>query len=707
MNISVPDAVFANKKNAWNSTPTLVTSEGKKLTKDDYTIVSYTYEYDSVLNDGRTVLAGTIVSANDIPTKNTIIRVNIEGKNNFNGSISTVYRIIENDISKAKVTIPVQYYDGKPVTFTKNQIIVTVGGNVLDNSEFEIESFTSNAKIGNGTVTIKGLGNYGGSKAFTFKIAAKPQKATVIYNGNGNTGGKTADSSSNIVSNNGYIRKGYTFVEWNTREDGKGISYNPYDRIVLNNEATILYAIWNKDVYEISYELNGGSRVGRYLTSYTVTDDTYNLPTPTFDGYKFNGWYTDTKLKTKITAIKRGSAQDYKLYAKWTMETYSIKYVLNGGSKVSNIAKYTIDTDYDFKNPTKTGYLFLGWYSDEQLTCRVDRISRGSTGNLTLYAGFTPITYYIRFNNNGVDEGTYMPTMQIRYDESAELTPVAFSEAGFAFTGWNTKADGSGTTYKDRQVVKNLTNVNRNTINLYAQWKLEAPSNFGTYKDGYNRVPLYWDSVNKADGYYIYRSTKATSGFKKVLEINDKYTTFIYDTTSGISENSKYFYKIAAYYTDESGAKHEGKMSDAINACTSLKPKLQAYLDTYPDYEGSYSTGYGFFPDLYTKNSGKKQLYILNPIYIRPQGMTTTRTAYIWDMASGQELDENWYCICEPKGKWYYSRFHYSTSSIDFIDDKTIVSFDFVYDEVRYKAKCMAISSYRGTDTIFEITYYN
>lgn len=91
------------------------------------------------------------------------------------------------------------------------------------------------------------------------------------------------------------------------------------------------------------------------------------------------------------------------------------------------------------------------------------------TSDRSLSASFSPIGYSIRFNANG--SSGQMDAMNLVYDETQRLTPLAFTRAGYSFTGWNTKADGSGTGYQDAQEVANLTSSDGDVIDLHALWE--------------------------------------------------------------------------------------------------------------------------------------------------------------------------------------------------------------------------------------------
>ncbi len=84
-----------------------------------------------------------------------------------------MYRIIESDIKNAKVTIPTQIYSGYAIKPDKSDITVYVGKYKLKETEFEIVSCKNNIKKGKASITIKGIGNFGGTKTAKFSINSK------------------------------------------------------------------------------------------------------------------------------------------------------------------------------------------------------------------------------------------------------------------------------------------------------------------------------------------------------------------------------------------------------------------------------------------------------------------------------------------------------------------------------------------------------
>ncbi|MBE6132012.1 MAG: hypothetical protein E7180_01285 [Erysipelotrichaceae bacterium] len=165
-------------------------------------------------------------------------------------------------------------------------------------------------------------------------------------------------------------------------------------------------------------------------------------------GYTFNGWYdnedfTGTALSTN-SSYKVTVGSDYKsFYAKFSPVTYTISYNLNGGTlSTSNPTSYNIETaTFNLINPTKTGYTFTGWTDSNDSTPQTSvSIAKGSTGNKTYTANWTPINYTISYN---LDGGTVNSANPSSYNiETATFTLNNPTKTGYTFTGW-TGSNGS------------------------------------------------------------------------------------------------------------------------------------------------------------------------------------------------------------------------------------------------------------------------
>lgn len=138
--------------------------------------------------------------------------------------------------------------------------------------------------------------------------------------------------------------------------------------------------------YKITYVLNKGTNNKKNVKKFK-SGKAVKLYSPSRKGYTFKGWYSNKKLTKRVKKIKKGTKRSVKLYAKWSPKTYKITYNTNGGTNNKLSAKtYNCAVTVKLFSPTKKNYVFKGWYTDSKLTKKITKISKGTTGNITLYA---------------------------------------------------------------------------------------------------------------------------------------------------------------------------------------------------------------------------------------------------------------------------------------------------------------------------------
>ena len=203
------------------------------------------------------------------------------------------------------------------------------------------------------------------SKVNIFSIIAE---YTVTFNANGGSGSMTPQSISfNVATNltaNAYTKNGYAFAEWNTQDDGGGTSYA--DEAQVNNLGqTTLYAMWNKETYNIEYTLNGGAVATDNPTTYDVETPNFTLSNPTKTGYTFKGWSgTDLTGDTNQTVtVSLGSYGNRAYTANWTPITYTIAFNSNNGSGSMSNQPMTYDVSANIRANafSRTGFQFKEW----------------------------------------------------------------------------------------------------------------------------------------------------------------------------------------------------------------------------------------------------------------------------------------------------------------------------------------------------------
>lgn len=220
--------------------------------------------------------------------------------------------------------------------------------------------------------------------------------------------------------------------------------------------------------YTINYNLNGGINAESNPKTYKKGIGVASFANPTKAGYTFEGWYTDAYFTTKITNIPATQTGDVNLYAKWKANTYSITYVLNGGTNAAaNPTTYTSNAGVaSFANPTRKGCTFVGWYKESSYTNKVTSIAAGSTGDVTLYAKWTANTYTIAYALYGGKNAASNPATYTYGKGVASL--AAPTRSGYKFLGW----------YKESTFKTKVTSIGKTetgNYKLYAKWQKKAP----------------------------------------------------------------------------------------------------------------------------------------------------------------------------------------------------------------------------------------
>ena len=223
------------------------------------------------------------------------------------------------------------------------------------------------------------------------------------------------------------------------------------------SENTTVKAKWTPKTFNITYELDGGTNPTSNPKTYTYGTGT-SLADATKDNYDFAGWYAENTFTNKVTEITATDSGNKTLYAKWTPKTYTITYELDSGTNAtSNPKTYTYGTGVSsFAEATKTGYKFMGWYSDSEFKQSVSSISSTDTGNKTLYAKWAK-NLTITFDCNGGTPATV-----------ASKTATAGIAIGDSFLPTVTKDSVSGTWYDE-----NNNEITKDTV-FTADTKLTA-----------------------------------------------------------------------------------------------------------------------------------------------------------------------------------------------------------------------------------------
>ena len=322
-------------------------------------------------------------------------------------------------------------------------------------------------------------------------------EASLSYDGNGATGGKTDPQTGKTdekinVRDNGFTRDGYTFVTWNTQADCKGNAVKPNSEWTLRGSSA-LYACWAGNAQTLTYHGNGATGGNTAAQSGKTGDElTTNANGFTRDGYTFVRW--DTAKDGSGTAYgegKNGVSQyvmkpaGNDLYAIWKANPATIQYRNDWPNTTGSTPDTTGNTgdtvtirQNSFDRP---GYTFTGWSTSK----RGDpSLQPGDKHTLeprttTVWAQWKADPAHLVYNSNIGTVGSETKTVDGVVDQTVKTITNPFDRPGYTFSGWNTQADGKGKAYAtgaDYVLTANDKSTPKNTSVLYAQWKINGAS---------------------------------------------------------------------------------------------------------------------------------------------------------------------------------------------------------------------------------------
>ena len=308
----------------------------------------------------------------------------------------------------------------------------------------------------------------------------------VEYNGNGATSGDMATTSCEYdqactLRENTFARYGYDFAGWKYNDTDYADKADVTN--LIESGAATMVAQWTLHNYSITYldltsdELSSLNNP----TSYNVETPSFTLKKPNdrydADGDKtqhFEGWREETVILSDVTLPAENGLGDKIFRAIWSnvaTPTYNVYYdYADGDVETANPTTFTKFDTFTLNEPIKEGYTFTGWTGTDIATeTKPYTVPTGVRHDLEFTAHYRENNYTIVFDGNEATSGT-TASMSMKYDEAQNLTANGFVRTGYTFDGWNTQADGEGTSYADEQEVKNLTAEDGATITLYAKW---------------------------------------------------------------------------------------------------------------------------------------------------------------------------------------------------------------------------------------------
>lgn len=264
-------------------------------------------------------------------------------------------------------------------------------------------------------------------EGLTYEVTLDPNGGTVSPKVKTVTMGKPANLPTPYL-------KGYAFQGWS--QGGLLIQNNSAWCVSENTHAK---AMWKAKNYTITLDADGGVCSSK---SVAVTYDAgYSLPTPTREGYDFQGWYNGT---TKYSGGTWKTDSNLTLKAIWKGKQFTVTLDPNGGTVSSRTVKVTMGESASLPTPTYTGYKFLGWYTAKT---GGERISSGSAWSIakdtTLYARWEQAKYTLTINPNN---GSRSTTKSVVYGQKIELGPPTW-DSNHEFLEWSIGGKSGSFTY--------------------------------------------------------------------------------------------------------------------------------------------------------------------------------------------------------------------------------------------------------------------
>jgi uncharacterized repeat protein (TIGR02543 family) len=253
-------------------------------------------------------------------------------------------------------------------------------------------------------------------------------------------------------------RAGFTFNGWFTTPTGGspvGAEYGPHTGDID------FYAQWSPVLHNVTYEEYGGTTVpdATFVSGGTVT-----LPAkPTRAGYTFDGWFTAQTGGTKYGSTSTPPDGNLVVHAQWTQisanTVFSVTYEEHGGTTVPDATFVSGGTVTLPANPTRAGYTFDGWFTEETDGTKYNSTFSPTDENVVVHAQWTQIPFSVTFEEHG---GTTVSDATFVSGGSVTL-PADPTRAGYTFNGWFTAQTG-GTKYNS-----SFSPTDGNLV-VHAQW---------------------------------------------------------------------------------------------------------------------------------------------------------------------------------------------------------------------------------------------
>ncbi|SHL05640.1 Listeria/Bacterioides repeat-containing protein [Fibrobacter sp. UWT2] len=352
------------------------------------------------------------------------------------------------------------------------------------------------------------LNNGDGAAKYTKKVV---KDSTIT------TAGFTAEQLPSVykVGNNKYY-----FAGWSDSENGLALE----NLGVATKDATF-YARWSPaPQFKVKFDVQGHGTAPADQVIYE--EERATAPEePVANGYQFKGWFVEAAC-TNSYNFQTPVTSEITLFAKWVPVLYSLTYNLNGGTdNGANPINYTIESETVLlKTPTIANDTleFKGWFYDGAFTNQALQITKGSFGDVTLYAYWRTKEYTINYQAGEEGANNVAPVVK-KYGEDIALLGAVYKRAGYEQDGWSTVDNG------DKAYELNALYTENKNVTLFPHWE----------KTVYKIIYELDGGVNHVD--------------------ND--TTYTMDSSDVVLKNpTKVGYKFEGWYDAEVGGKKVTKV---------------------------------------------------------------------------------------------------------------------------------------------------
>jgi uncharacterized repeat protein (TIGR02543 family) len=453
------------------------------------------------------------------------------------------------------------------------------------------------------------------------ELQAQNEFCTVTFDFNGFSGMESKIqnmfSGDQILKPSDPIQPGYEFKGWHKEKECTHAWDFSSDTVTDNIK---LYAKWTKNAYTITFYDNGITMSSKEVYFDTAVGP---LPVAARPGYSFIGWYADLNDLTSEYSAENvyKLTTDLSLHAKFTVNSYTVTLNRQDGSAVSKTSTAYNTLIAEPAKPSRTGYLFGGWY--KETACQnpwdfaLDKVAKDTV----LYAKWTIIPQYdIQTSVNNAAYGSVKGAG--KYYATTQAVVTAIPKTGYRFVRWLEGSTGVSNTYLySFTVAKNRA--------LKAEFAAIAkPALSAVVSAGYNSIKLGWKTLTGVQGYAVYRSTSSGGSYACIATSQ----TGSYTDSKGLTAGKKYYYKVKAYckagsvttYSDYSSYKYAIPVP-AVPAGLKATALVKSIHISWNKVDGA--NGYEIYYSK-SKTSGFKLLKSISSTAYTQTGLTSGSTYY-------------------------------------------------------------------------------